>query len=274
MKFLPLPIDANDDVIIRQCEKTGWEARKLKWLLAAANYRHFHGDPWKIIPAGFSGEDADALYKLYDTQGRSGSINRIRRPKKSLPSCPMCGSQCSRSLDHALPRRYFPEFSILRENLVPACTSCNSVQKGATYRGEKDPERFIHPYYDQWASDALWRVQFGPDLDALEFRPVALPDLSSEHRCIVDFHVKSLLGSDWSDFVRREWSSLPMKLQRRLRPDLSIMTLKRELEIRLQDEIDTGGINSWGAGFLRGMLVDDAVIDNFIERIKNLPGGV
>lgn len=271
MRFLPFPTGANDDFIIRQCNKKGWEARKSKWLSSAGNYRRFQGNPWKIIPAGFSAVDAEALYALYDTRGQSGPISRIRRPTSPIPSCPMCGSQCSRSLDHALPRRIFPEFSILRENLVPACTSCNSVQKGTIYRGKKEPERFIHPYYDQWASGALWRVQFGSDLDALEFKPIALPDLSSEHRCIVDFHVKTLLGSDWSDFVRREWSSIPMKLQRRLRLDLSLETLKRELAIRLEDEIDTGGINSWGAGFLRGVLADDAVIGNLIERIKNLP---
>ncbi|MEG3147851.1 HNH endonuclease signature motif containing protein [Sphingomonas sp. RT2P30] len=270
MKFLPFPADAGDAIIIQQCRRPGWAAREAQWLAAAANYRRFRGNPWQVRPAGFDDADANALFALYDTRGRSGPINRIRRPAIPFKSCPMCGSLGGRSLDHALPRRQFPEFSILRENLVPACESCNSGEKGDTYRGTW-PARFIHPYYDRWASKALWRIEFDPDLDVLQFEPEALPDLPRGRRRIVDFHVKTLLGTDWRDSVRREWSPLPAKLRRRLGPATTAAAVQAELEIRLQDATDTYGINSWDAGFLRGALADPLVIDKLVMRIRALP---
>lgn len=267
--FLPHPADAGDSVITNQCTAPDWAARKMQWLAAAANYRRFRGNPWTVAPAGFTGADAEALYALYDMRGRNGPIKRIRRPAIPFKSCPMCGSLGGRSLDHALPRRRFPEFSILRENLVPACDSCNSSEKGDTYHGTR-PARFIHPYYDRWASQALWKVAFAPDLDILQFEPVALADLRSSRRRIVEFHIKTLLGKDWRDSVRREWGPLPAKLQRRVGSAPSAGAVRTELETRLHDATDTYGINSWDAGFLRGALADPLVIDKLVELIGYL----
>lgn len=267
MKFLPPPIDAGNGIIIIQCRRPGWAGREARWLAAADIYRRFRGNPWRVRPAGFDGDDKDALYALYDTRGRSGPIDRIRRPAVPFNSCPMCGSLGGRSLDHALPRRRFPEFSILRENLVPACEICNSGEKGGTYRG-RWPERFIHPYYDRWASRALWRIQFDPDLDVLQFEPVAMPTLPRGRRRIVDFHVKTLLGKDWRDSVRREWGPLAAKLHRRLGANPTEEAIRNELETRLQDAIDTYGINSWDAGFLRGVLAEPLVVAKLIERAR------
>lgn len=261
MKYLPLPVDSGDRIITRQCGRPGWAAREARWLAAAATYRRFHGNPWRVRPAGFTGADEAALYALYDSRGRSGPINRIRRPEIPFRSCPTCGSLGGRSLDHALPRGRFPEFSILRENLVPACTMCNTDEKGGTYRGRR-PERFIHPYYDRWASRALWRVEFDPYLDVLQFKPVALPTLARIRRKIVNFHVKTLLGKEWRDSVRREWGPLPASLRRRLGAAPTEEAMRAELEIRLRDAIDTYGVNCWDAGFLRGALADPLVITN------------
>lgn len=270
MKHLPFPVDAGDEIIIRQCGRPGWAARQTRWLAAAATYRRFRGNPWRVRPAGFTGADETALYALYDSRGRSGPINRIRRPAIPFKSCPLCGSLGGRSMDHALPRGRFPEFSILRENLVPACTMCNTDEKGGTYRGRR-PERFIHPYYDRWASRALWRVEFEPDLDVLQFEPVALPSLNRTRRRIVNFHVKTLLGKEWRDAVRREWGPLPASLRRRLGRAPTEEAMRVELRTRLEDAIETYGVNCWDAGFLRGVLADTAVITKLVERVRNLP---
>ena len=270
MKHLPLPPGAGNSIILRQCLRPGWSGRQALWLAAAANYRQFRGNPWRVRPAGFTGADADALYALYDSRGSSGPIARIRRPTIPFVCCPMCGSLGGRSLDHALPRGLFPEFSILHENLVPACTMCNSDEKGGIYRGQR-PERFIHPYYDRWASRALWRVEFGPDLDALQFKPVALPTLSRARRRIVSFHVQTLLGKEWRDSVRREWGPLPAKLRRRLGATPTDVAMRAELDIRLLDAVACNGVNCWEAGFLRGVLADPLVVTKLIERVQALP---
>ncbi|MBD8548261.1 HNH endonuclease [Sphingomonas sp. CFBP 8760] len=271
MRFLPFPPDAGDEIIRTQCLKPDWSGREAQWLTAAAKYRRFRGNPWRVRPAGFVDADADALFALYDSRGRSGPIARIRRPAVPFKSCPMCGSLGGRSLDHALPRQRFPEFSILRENLVPACEICNSSEKGDTYRGPSRPTRFIHPYYDRWASRALWRIAFEHDLDVLRFEPVALPDLLPRRRRIVDFHVKTLLGKDWRDSVRREWSSLPGKLRRRVGSAPTSAAVRVELGVRLQDATDTYGVNSWDAGFLRGLLADPVIVEGLVDRVRALP---
>lgn len=269
MKYLPLPADAGDNVIRRQCLKSGWASREALWLAAAADYRLHKGDPWKVFPAGFTGADADALFALYDTRAKGGPIARIRRPTVPFKSCPLCGSPGGRSLDHALPRSLFPEFSILRENLVPACTMCNTDEKGGTYRGSR-PERFIHPYYDRWASRPLWRVCFGSDLDALDFQPEALPTLPQRQRRIVAFHVGTLLGKEWRDFVRREWGSLPARLRLRVGGAPSD-DIRSEIEMRLEDAILVNDTNCWDAGLLRGVLADQRVISKLVERVRALP---
>jgi hypothetical protein len=271
VNFLQMPLDAGDGVLLAECTDPVWAARQARWLAAAATYRRFHGNPWRVVPVRFAGVDADALYKLYDGRAQTAAIKRIRRPKLAFKSCPMCGSAGGRSLDHALPRRRFPEFSILRENLVPACTICNSDQKRTTYRGSKRPKRFIHPYYDRWAKRAVWRVKFGPDLVALDFEPEALPSLARNRRKIVQFHVATLLGDEWRDDVRRKWGPLPASLRRRLGASPTFGEVEAELKVRLVDETDMKGVNCWDAGLLRGILADPAVIAMLIQRIAALP---
>ena len=265
-----MPVDAGDIVILRQCRRPGWAGREARWLAAAAEYRRLRGNPWTVLPAGFTGADVTALHDLYDTRARNGPIARIRRPAVPFKSCPLCGSLGGRSLDHALPRSLFPEFSILRENLVPACTICNTDEKGGTYRGRR-PERFIHPYYDRWASRPLWRVRFGPDLEALEFKPEPLPTLPRKRRQIVDFHVRTLLGKEWRDSVRREWGPLPARLRMRVGSVPNDDDVRREIEVRLADAVLVNDENCWVAGFLRGVLADPLVISKLTQRVRALP---
>ncbi|ANL23164.1 hypothetical protein AMJ96_CH03490 [Rhizobium sp. N113] len=271
MIHLPFPEDAGDQIIIEQCRKPGWATVEERWLAASASYRKYNGNPWRVLPASFSEIEQKTLYDLYDNRAQGGPISRIRRPEEPFPSCPMCGSLGGRSIDHALPRRYFPEFSIVRENLVPACDMCNSIQKGEDYRGVR-PERFIHPYFDRWASQALWRVEFDSDLDVLKFKPIPLPTLPRRKQVIVGFHVTSLLGADWRDSVRRAWGPMPSVLRRRLSVPPDEQTVTTILEGWLHDAIDRYGINCWDAGLLRGLLAEPKAVCKLIERIKSLPG--
>lgn len=270
MKHLPMPADAGDDAILRQSRRAGWGGLQVRWLAAAAEYRRLQGNPWTVFPAAFTAAERRLLNDLYDMRASNGPIARIRRPAVPFKSCPLCGSLGGRSLDHALPRRLFPEFSILRENLVPACTMCNTDEKGGTYRGRR-PERFIHPYYDRWASRPLWRIAFGADLDALTFSPEALPTIGRSRRRIVDFHVKTLLGKEWRDSVRREWGSLPARLKLRVGAVPTDEEVRGELETRLADAIEVNDHNCWDAGFLRGAIAAPAVITKLAERVQALP---
>lgn len=62
--------------------------------------------------------------------------------------CPYCGGIGDPSnLDHYLPKKYYPQYSVLPSNLVPTCLDCNMKFKGSGYA--KDiTEQSIHPYFD------------------------------------------------------------------------------------------------------------------------------
>jgi hypothetical protein len=58
--------------------------------------------------------------------------------------CPTCGVGDVHTIDHFLPKSAFPWFSVLPENLVPACRDCNT---GKLANAADDGQSF-HPYYD------------------------------------------------------------------------------------------------------------------------------
>ena len=266
-----MPADAGDAVVNKQCTKTGWDGYRDRWLKATADYRAAGGDPWAVTAAAFTNEEKKALNKLYDVRRSGGPINRIRRPPGGFLSCPMCGSSGGRSLDHALPRVEFPEFSIVRENLVPACTICNSDEKGLDFRGKVTPERLIHPYYDQWASEPIWRVAFGPDLAAVVFRAVPSELVAPLRRATVVYHLSKVLGAEWQENSRRYWGSLLVHIGNRVGTSPTLAETRNELEQRLRDETIEKGVNGWCPAFLRGALYDARVPKYLTDEVRKLP---
>lgn len=271
MRHLPMPDGVSDRVVQRQCQKQGWGVYSERWLAALAAYRTAGGNPWLISPAAFEDAEKAALSGLYDSRRGGGHIARIRNPPGGYSSCPVCGSSGGRSLDHALPRAVFPEFSIIAENLLPACTICNSDVKGVTYRGVSLSERLIHPYYDSWVTGPLWQIQFGPDLDALVFKPIPCAGVPFERTSTVQYHLDNVLGDGWRESSRRYWGTLPLLIRNRLGVGVTPEMVRGELNQRLLDEIFEHGENAWTAGFLRGALDDARVPAALAEIANNLP---
>ncbi|WP_420590259.1 HNH endonuclease [Bacterioplanoides sp.] len=62
--------------------------------------------------------------------------------------CPYCAGLSSDvdTLDHYLPKKVYPRFSILPVNLVPSCSSCNRIMQAAS--SDELGEQFLHPYTD------------------------------------------------------------------------------------------------------------------------------
>lgn len=76
----------------------------------------------------------------------------------ALGICPYCGVGTPEHLDHYLPKKYYPQFSITTLNLVPACLDCNVGSKGSGFAATQESQ-IIHPYLDadfyfdqQWIS--------------------------------------------------------------------------------------------------------------------------
>lgn len=63
--------------------------------------------------------------------------------------CPFCGDIGQpRNLDHFLPLAYFPQFSVMPINLIPACRDCNMGEKGDDFALNAS-DQILHPYLDR-----------------------------------------------------------------------------------------------------------------------------
>ena len=66
------------------------------------------------------------------------------------PQCPYCLVKNVEQLDHYLPKDLYPLLSVSTLNLIPSCSSCNTIKKTLTGKNQ-----FIHPFFDE-ISDFEW----------------------------------------------------------------------------------------------------------------------
>jgi 5-methylcytosine-specific restriction endonuclease McrA len=267
------PIDHDDNQTIESiCLKTaGWSAYRDDWLNACNAYKQHKGNPWSINPTSFTPDVATQLEGLYDSRRKSGHIKKIR----SLDfegGCPVCGSLSRGDVDHYLPKSIFPEFSIFSLNLVPACKHCNSTEKGDVYRGEKKPTRFIHPYFDDLGDRPILSVVFDPPFEAVRFRAVPGPNLAGDDFEIVSFHLQKALGDEFFRHMSSMWSGLPKTVA-----DSLVESISKTIPVATPADVQTiaklllsnsqrcYGLNSWPAGFYRG-IIDNANVIDFIAQ--------
>ena len=59
--------------------------------------------------------------------------------------CPYCNFSTPDSLDHVLPQKTYPEFTVLAQNLAPACSRCNRKKGQNCFRSSG--LELMHPYY-------------------------------------------------------------------------------------------------------------------------------
>lgn len=106
----------------------------------------------------FCNANKDELVKLYTQQMVQ---NKEGRKKYDLlldlaPDgiCPFCGFAQASTLDHFMPKKKYPSFSISPLNLIPSCSDCNTG-KSEDVAGNKH-EQIIHPYYDHKLFEDQW----------------------------------------------------------------------------------------------------------------------
>lgn len=266
MMHLQHPDDAGDEHFASIWAEERWRAYCEEWTAANAAYRDAGGDPWLIEPLGFDDQfvaGQRALWERYRKDERVVALRHIR-----LPSCPMCGSQTTGSVDHYLPRETFAEFSVLFENLVPACGICNSAGKGKTYRGGVATERFIHPYYDLWAADPVWKVDIEPPFEAPTFSASPIAGLAAPILQIVAFHLKQVLSEQWLAFNERTWGALPERLLGRApnHAPANSGSVLAALDGKQWDSDRFDGNNSWGSALLRGIRENPGALAHLADR--------
>lgn len=167
------------------------------WLLVAKNYHVCGGSPLKFTPFDFkvyiSKEELKQEEKTKATakgkrltlvervalKRKTSFINffepkkdselytilNVMRHKHKLRTCPCCGEEgVPATLDHYLPKEYFPELSVVLENLTPMCSKCQTL-KSSDYVPVNGEKRFLHPYYDCYDGFSFY-IDIAPPFDA------------------------------------------------------------------------------------------------------------
>ena len=145
-----------------------------------------------------------------------GYYNRLREASR-LGRCPLCLVRDASELDHYLPKRKFPELSIVPINLVPICDECNGTK--LEYVGASSDDQLLHSYYDEfatrpWLTCVVKETPGAPLLFSVE------PDASWEpdHLARVQFHFDKLgLGTLYSDEAAVEFTGIRSYLDGLLR---------------------------------------------------------
>ncbi len=127
---------------------------------------------------------------LYSSESDERSYIRKLRKKFIGELCSYCGSPGCGTLDHYYPKKLFPQFSIIPDNLVPCCYRCNKV-KGEIFPITKD-QRIIHPYFDDFLKNIIFEIEFKKLEGSIRFdiRPHSM--LSPDQKAVVTYHIENL----------------------------------------------------------------------------------
>lgn len=115
---------------------------------AYKNYLAQSGKGSSLHPISVTAVGADALRNNFDALDRGRSHAYMRDEiLASAPSdyCPYCNISPVDTIDHALPKSVYPEFSVLAPNLVPACSACNRDKSDVCH--QTSGYDLMHPYY-------------------------------------------------------------------------------------------------------------------------------
>lgn len=176
-------------------------------------------DPHFDSGAGYS---APGVVLAEGRLDRTAFVTAFARHNK-LGVCPYCDGTLSpkrAKVDHFYPKSEYPFLAVVPENLVPACTDCNSVQ----FKGAKAPlapgtlnevADWFHPYHR--TADGQFRIEFLPPRANDQPRQLRLvsDDASTQRR--LD-NLDSLLGV--ADF----WAD---RLKHRMKSHISALRTKR-----------------------------------------------
>ncbi|MXZ91547.1 MAG: HNH endonuclease [Chloroflexi bacterium] len=123
---------------------------------ALADYLKFSGNGSSLQPIPVTPAVSHALETNFDLLDSNGSHSSIRDEilgSAHNGACPYCNSATVDTLDHVLPKTVYPEFSVLAQNLVPSCGTCNR-KKGSTCF-HSSGLNLMHPYFTKVPNDAI-----------------------------------------------------------------------------------------------------------------------
>lgn len=114
----------------------------------------------RIDKTSFTIEEEEALKHLYSSQTATAKdvIEAISKTQLVTQAgcCVSCGIGDADQIDHFLPQKHFPEFSIMHKNLVPICGLCNEIKGNNIPGANKD---YFHPMFDKLPDEQFIKCQ-------------------------------------------------------------------------------------------------------------------
>lgn len=177
--------------------------------------------------------------------------------------CPLCTQRPVTTLDHHLPKAYFPSLAVAPLNLVPACSDCNKSKLASV--PTRPEEVGLHPYYDD-LGDEVWLqarvVERRPT--ALRFRVVAPAAWDAVLSARVEHHFRALgLGVLFASEAAEELVNIRHQL-RTLRAADPIDSVRNELQRRAHS-CAVGRPNGWRTAAYRAWHESDWFRDGGFE---------
>lgn len=134
------------------------------------------------------------LYENPLEKRKTSYINDIRNAYiEEGITCPYCGVGSSTTLDHYYCKSSLPQFSILKENLIPCCGECNKTK--GTLKPKKKWRRIINPFFDDYEAKINTPpivIHFKSIGNCVLFNITPNPLLSKKDRMHINFHLKKL----------------------------------------------------------------------------------
>lgn len=251
------------------------ERNRNELLLQYANYERYHGSPWEVDTIGLEDDLVKRVKSLYE----SPPLDQLQFIEKyrdilSPDVCPMCGGLGKGTLDHYLPKDDYPDFTIFSKNLVPAC-DCNS-KRNTTIKGDSEPERVIHPYYDTFIKQRVYKAKLSGDFESPDISMI-LVDASHDEKDILEFHLEAvIINNKILNWLDKRWGAMFTKPHKLLKPHLPSRRVSGEdvreaivEKLDLSDEeYDTP--NNWWSFLYAGLLDCEVRLDDIANKVNEM----
>lgn len=115
-----------------------------------------------LTNVSFEPEEKLSLLHMYEKSTKA--LGKLKANIKLIQSfqnrsiCPFCGIGDPSTFDHYIPKDSFPQFSVFAPNLIPCCSTCNTL-KSEKWLNESSSRRILSMYYDELPSMAIIKAE-------------------------------------------------------------------------------------------------------------------
>lgn len=188
---------------------------------------------------------------------------KLNQPISIRSTCQFCGINASDTFDHYIPKSKNPEYAVYGPNLIPCCSSCNSL------KGEKwsdDNNLFINLYYDEIPSDIIIHasILFDKGTPFINFKLYDFEDEIANWKTVQSHYNLLKLPTRFKENCNSYLSEMILSLNKRNKKDEGsiIMHLNEELEIT--NEIY--GVNHWKPVLIKSLLSSSEFLEFIIAQ--------